>query len=170
MVRFREWWLSSSLSWSDDRFLRLDDDAVCGRASQQLGDAKRVDACSTQREPRSRTLSIRPIATRSGTASPGNAARAASGSNSLLASKLKAGEVYLSETSNHYGDFIACVTRKETRPTEVTHLSITICHLGNIARRLRAASLSSATDGRPPSDRSSASRCSTCARPLIFRA
>src|SRR5262249_2156006 len=35
VIRFREWWLPASLSWSDNRFLRLDDDAVSGQENQQ---------------------------------------------------------------------------------------------------------------------------------------
>ena len=42
-IRCHEWRLPSSISWPDDCFLRLDDDAICGRANQQLGDARRVD-------------------------------------------------------------------------------------------------------------------------------
>ena len=38
-----EWQLPSSISWPDDCFLCLDDDANCGREDQQLGDARRVD-------------------------------------------------------------------------------------------------------------------------------
>jgi hypothetical protein len=58
---------------------------------------------------------------------------------SLLKSKIGDKEVHLYKSDNHYRNFIDCViSRKETAaPVEVAHRSITICHLGNIAMRLK---------------------------------
>lgn len=58
---------------------------------------------------------------------------------SLLTSKLGPDEIHLYKSDNHYRNFIDCVlSRKETAaPVEVAHRSITICHLGNIAMRLK---------------------------------
>jgi predicted dehydrogenase len=62
---------------------------------------------------------------------------------SLLKSKIGAKEVHLYKSDDHYRNFIDCVlSRKETAaPVEVAHRSITICHLGNIAMRLKREKL-----------------------------
>lgn len=61
----------------------------------------------------------------------------------LLDTKIGPGEVHLYKSDNHYRNFIDCVlSRKRTAaPVEVAHRSITICHLGNIAMRLKRTSL-----------------------------
>jgi predicted dehydrogenase len=58
---------------------------------------------------------------------------------SILDSKIGPDEIHLYRSDNHYRNFIDCViSRKEpVAPAEVAHRSITICHLGNIAMRLR---------------------------------
>src|SRR5215471_15047771 len=85
-----QWNLPSSLSWPDDCFLCLDDDANCGREDQQLGDARRVD-----REDHVWT-------DRSGLDSP----------KALLTSRIKTGAIDRHEsTASHV---LACVfSRKE---------------------------------------------------------
>jgi predicted dehydrogenase len=62
---------------------------------------------------------------------------------SLLKSKIGEKEIHLYKSDNHYRNFIDCVlSRKETAaPVEVAHRSITICHLGNIAMRLKRKKL-----------------------------
>src|SRR6266508_889823 len=122
MVRLKEWGLPSSLSWSDDCFLRLDDDAVCGRENQQLGDVSRVK----DREDHVWT-------DRSGLASP----------KALPTSRIKTGEIDLYESSNGYRTFFDCVLscKVTAAPAEVAHHSVTICHLGNIAMQLRREKL-----------------------------
>src|SRR5262249_29718172 len=62
---------------------------------------------------------------------------------SLLKTKIGPRQVHLYKSDNHYRNFIDCViSRRETAaPVEVAHRSITICHLGNIAMRLKRKSL-----------------------------
>jgi predicted dehydrogenase len=57
----------------------------------------------------------------------------------VLKSKIGEKEIHLYKSDNHYRNFIDCVlSRKETAaPVETAHRSITICHLGNIAMRLK---------------------------------
>lgn len=61
----------------------------------------------------------------------------------ILDSKIADNEIHLYQSNDHYRNFIDCViSRKETAaPVEVAHRSITICHLGNIAMRLKRDSL-----------------------------
>jgi predicted dehydrogenase len=61
----------------------------------------------------------------------------------LLETKIGEKEIHLYKSDNHYRNFIDCVmSRKKTAaPVEVAHRSITICHLGNIALRLKRKTL-----------------------------
>ena len=65
------------------------------------------------------------------------------GSKEILNSEIGPNEIHLYESNNHFRNFIDCVlSRKEpVAPVEIAHRSITICHLGNIAMRLRRESL-----------------------------
>lgn len=58
---------------------------------------------------------------------------------SLLESTIGPDEIHLYRSDNHFRNFIDCViSRKQpVAPAETAHRSITICHLGNIAMRLR---------------------------------
>ncbi len=62
---------------------------------------------------------------------------------SILDSVIGPNEIHLYKSDNHFRNFIDCVlSRKEPiAPAEVAHRSITICHLGNIAMRLRRDTL-----------------------------
>jgi predicted dehydrogenase len=62
---------------------------------------------------------------------------------SLLSTTIGEKEIHLYKSDDHYRNFIDCViSRKETAaPVEVAHRSITICHLGNIALRLKRKTL-----------------------------
>lgn len=62
---------------------------------------------------------------------------------SILDARIPDSGVHLYKSDNHYRNFIDCVvSRKDTAaPAEVAHRSITICHLGNIAMRLKRDSL-----------------------------
>ena len=57
----------------------------------------------------------------------------------ILDSKIGPNEINLYKSDHHFRNFIDCViTREEpVAPVEVAHRSISICHLGNIAMRLR---------------------------------
>jgi predicted dehydrogenase len=61
----------------------------------------------------------------------------------LLDSKIGPNEVHLYKSDDHFRNFIDCVISRgpTAAPVEVAHRSITICHLGNIAMRLRRKSL-----------------------------
>jgi predicted dehydrogenase len=58
---------------------------------------------------------------------------------SLLDTKIGPNEVHLYASDDHFRNFIDCVLSRgpTAAPVEVAHRSITICHLGNIAMRLR---------------------------------
>lgn len=64
-------------------------------------------------------------------------------SKEILNSVIGPNEIHLYQSDNHYRNFIDCVlSRKEPiAPVEVAHRSITICHLGNIAMRLKRDTL-----------------------------
>ncbi len=67
-----------------------------------------------------------------------NRGRHGASTEAILKSKIKADEVQLYKSENHFRNFIDCVySREETiAPAEIAHRSITIAHLGNIAMRL----------------------------------
>ncbi|MHC4518770.1 MAG: hypothetical protein ACYTAS_09300, partial [Planctomycetota bacterium] len=48
-------------------------------------------------------------------------------------------EVHLYESNDHHRNFIDCIKSREqtAAPVEIGHRSVTICHLGNIAMRLK---------------------------------
>jgi predicted dehydrogenase len=58
---------------------------------------------------------------------------------SLLDSKIGPDEIHLYTSDDHFRNFIDCVISRQptAAPVEVAHRSITICHLGNIAMRLK---------------------------------
>ncbi len=57
----------------------------------------------------------------------------------LLDSQIGPDEIHLYKSDDHFRNFIDCVISRQptAAPVEVAHRSITICHLGNIAMRLR---------------------------------
>ncbi len=57
----------------------------------------------------------------------------------LLDATIPASGVHLYKSDDHFRNFIDCVISREptAAPVEVAHRSITICHLGNIAMRLK---------------------------------
>jgi hypothetical protein len=61
----------------------------------------------------------------------------------IIESAIGEKEIHLYASKDHFRNWVDCIlTRKETiAPAEVAHRSITICHLGNIAMRLRRESL-----------------------------
>jgi len=63
--------------------------------------------------------------------------------NSLLDSKIGPDGIHLYKSDDHFRNFIDCVRSREptAAPVEVAHRSITICHLGNIAMRLKREKL-----------------------------
>jgi predicted dehydrogenase len=62
---------------------------------------------------------------------------------SLLDSKIGPNEIHLYKSDDHFRNFIDCVISRQptAAPVEVAHRSITICHLGNIAMRLKREKL-----------------------------
>ncbi|MBE3123582.1 MAG: gfo/Idh/MocA family oxidoreductase, partial [Planctomycetes bacterium] len=58
---------------------------------------------------------------------------------SLKRSVIGPGEVRLYESRDHYRNFIDCVRTRQppAAPVEIGHRSATLCHLGNIAMRLK---------------------------------
>jgi predicted dehydrogenase len=58
---------------------------------------------------------------------------------SLVDSKIGPDEIHLYKSDDHFRNFIDCVISRQptAAPVEVAHRSITICHLGNIAMRLK---------------------------------
>lgn len=64
-------------------------------------------------------------------------------STDILDSAIKDNEIHLKKSDNHFRNFIDCVISREepVAPVEVAHRSISICHLGNIAMRLKRESL-----------------------------
>jgi predicted dehydrogenase len=62
---------------------------------------------------------------------------------SLLDVKIKPDGVHLYKSDDHFRNFIDCVIsrRPTAAPVETAHRSITICHLGNIAMRLKREKL-----------------------------
>ena len=58
---------------------------------------------------------------------------------SLKHSTIDPDEIHLYESNDHYRNFLDCVkTRKDPIcPVEVGHRSATVCHLGNIAMKLK---------------------------------
>jgi predicted dehydrogenase len=58
---------------------------------------------------------------------------------SLLDSKIGPDGIHLYKSDNHFRNFVDCIRSREptAAPAEVAHRSITICHLGNIAMRLK---------------------------------
>jgi predicted dehydrogenase len=58
---------------------------------------------------------------------------------SILKSKIGPNEIHLYKSDNHFRNFIDCVTSRgpTAAPIDVAHRSISICHLANIAMRLR---------------------------------
>jgi predicted dehydrogenase len=62
---------------------------------------------------------------------------------SLADARIGAGGIHLYKSDDHFRNFIDCVISRQptAAPAEVAHRSITICHLGNIAMRLRRARL-----------------------------
>ncbi|MHC4681375.1 MAG: Gfo/Idh/MocA family protein [Planctomycetota bacterium] len=61
------------------------------------------------------------------------------GPKSILKEEIGPDEVHLYESSNHYQNFIDCIRTKRptAAPIEQAHRSVTVCHLANIAMRLR---------------------------------
>jgi len=61
----------------------------------------------------------------------------------ILDSKIGPDEIHLYKSDDHFRNFIDCVRSREptAAPVEVAHRSITICHLGNIAMRLKREKL-----------------------------
>ena len=61
------------------------------------------------------------------------------GPESLKRSVIGPGEVRLYESRDHYRNFIDCVRTRQppAAPVEIGHRSATLCHLGNIAMRLK---------------------------------
>jgi predicted dehydrogenase len=58
---------------------------------------------------------------------------------SLKQSTIGAQEIQLYQSQNHYRNFLDCIKsgRQTAAPVEVGHRSATVCHLGNIAMRLK---------------------------------
>ncbi|MHB8900029.1 MAG: Gfo/Idh/MocA family protein [Thermoguttaceae bacterium] len=58
---------------------------------------------------------------------------------SLADSEIAAGEIHLPVSTNHYRNFLDCVKSREEpiEPVEVGHRTASLCHLGNIAMRLK---------------------------------
>ncbi len=58
---------------------------------------------------------------------------------SILKSEIGPDGIHLYKSDDHFRNFIDCVISREptAAPVEVAHRSITICHLGNIAMRLK---------------------------------
>jgi predicted dehydrogenase len=67
-----------------------------------------------------------------------NRGRLDSDPKEIIQEPIRDGEVRLYESTNHYRDFVDCVTSRK-RPicdVEIGHRSVTVCHLGNISIRL----------------------------------
>ncbi len=60
-------------------------------------------------------------------------------SDAILSSKIKPDEIHLYRSENHHRNFIDCIKtgRDPAAPVEVGHRSVSICHLGNIAMKLK---------------------------------
>jgi predicted dehydrogenase len=62
---------------------------------------------------------------------------------SVLDSKIGPDSIHLYKSDDHFRNFIDCVISREptAAPVEVAHRSISVCHLGNIAMRLKREKL-----------------------------
>jgi predicted dehydrogenase len=58
---------------------------------------------------------------------------------SLLSAEIKPGEIHLTRSNNHAGNFLDCIRlRRDTvSPVEAGHSSANLCHLGNLAMLLK---------------------------------
>jgi predicted dehydrogenase len=60
---------------------------------------------------------------------------------SILKSAVKPGEIRLYRSPNHQKNFLECIRSRKTTvaPAEIGHRTMTICHMGNMALRLKRA-------------------------------